>query len=206
MIPHAFEAVENQIEPERERALVAVAGLDVLTDVLGQVWILVDWKVLEKLRRHLRELFLRLDREALRLEREAQDVADQDVVAVIGQVLGEAGLAKGAQHELGSSHAVGAFRPPPPEARRPGVAQQNFVGRDRLLSHPGFPVGSVGRLIDLAHDRLDDAVEDLVLVGHMVVERHRLDAELLAELAHAEGLDAPVVGEPGVPPPGRDPW
>ena len=30
----------------------------------------------------------------------------------------------------------------------------------------------------------------------MVVERHRLDAELLAELAHAERLEAALIGEP----------
>ena len=36
------------------------------------------------------------------------------------------------------------------------------------------------RQVDLAEDEIDDAVEDLVLVGDVVVERHRLDAELAA--------------------------
>jgi len=48
------------------------------------------------------------------------------------------------------------------------------------------------RQLDLARDQLDDAVQEVVLVRDVVVERHRLDPELLAEPPHAvdwkEGL------------------
>ncbi len=54
--------------------------------------------------------------------------------------------------------------------------------------------GRVGQL-DLADDHVRDAIEDLVLVPDVAVERHRIDAELLAEPAHAQGVDALAIGE-----------
>ena len=39
------------------------------------------------------------------------------------------------------------------------------------------------------------AVEDVVLIGDVVVQRHRLDPERLTELPHAERLDARFIGE-----------
>ena len=48
---------------------------------------------------------------------------------------------------------------------------------------------------DLADDDLDDAVQDRILVGDVVVERHRLDAELVGEVAHRQRVDAARVGE-----------
>ena len=42
---------------------------------------------------------------------------------------------------------------------------------------------------------LDDPIEDLVLVRDVVVERHRLDAELAGEPSHAERVDPTIVGE-----------
>ena len=62
------------------------------------------------------------------------------------------------------------------------------------------------RQLDLAEDEVDDAVDEVVLVGEVVVEGHRLDAELLAELAHAERLEPALIGElrarPAAPAPG----
>ena len=55
------------------------------------------------------------------------------------------------------------------------------------------PVGAGA--LDLADDQLDDAVEQVVLVPDVAVERHRVDAELLAELAHAQRLEAVAIGE-----------
>ena len=42
---------------------------------------------------------------------------------------------------------------------------------------------------------LDHAVEEVVLVPDVAVDRHRLDAQLLPELAHAERLEAAAIGE-----------
>ena len=62
-------------------------------------------------------------------------------------------------------------------------------------AHLGLPVGAGGRRIDLPDDDIDDPIEDVVLVLDMVVERHRVDTELLAELAHADRLAAAPIGE-----------
>ena len=58
-----------------------------------------------------------------------------------------------------------------------------------------LPVGADRRQLDLAEDEVDDAVQDPLLVGEVVVERHRLDAERLTELAHAERLEPALIGE-----------
>ena len=81
------------------------------------------------------------------------------------------------------------------QAARPAVAQEDLVRRDRGPTDRRLPVGLAGGHLDLARDQLDDAVQEVVLVGHVVVERHRLDPELLAELAHAERLDPAFVRE-----------
>jgi hypothetical protein len=51
------------------------------------------------------------------------------------------------------------------------------------------------RQLDLAEHDIHHAVEDLVLVGDMVVERHRLDVQAVREPAHGERADAVLVGE-----------
>ena len=75
------------------------------------------------------------------------------------------------------------------------MADEDVVRRDRALPDRRLPVDAVGRELDLLHDEVDDAVADLVLAPHVVVERHRLDAQLLPELAHAQRLEAALVCE-----------
>ncbi len=48
--------------------------------------------------------------------------------------------------------------------------------------------------LDLADDELDDPVEDRVLVGHVLVQRHGLDAELGAQAAHRQGAQSLAIG------------
>jgi hypothetical protein len=76
----------------------------------------------------------------------------------------------------------------------PRVAQERVVGRDRALANSRFPVCGGGQ-VDLADDELDDAVHEVALVGHVVVQRHRFDAELTGELAHRERFDPALIGE-----------
>jgi len=52
-----------------------------------------------------------------------------------------------------------------------------------------------GGQLALREHEVEEAVDQLVLVGHGVVERHRLEAELLAELAHRQRLEAVLVDE-----------
>jgi hypothetical protein len=89
------------------------------------------------------------------------------------------------------------------------VPPQNFTGGARPLSHLHLPHAIEVWQIDLVEDEVDDAVKDLVLVGHVVVERHRLDAELggqrsdgqrrhPARIGHRDGpLKHPLSAEAG---------
>ena len=70
-------------------------------------------------------------------------------------------------------------------------ASRADTARVRIASFQLVP--GVGEL-DLCDHDVDDAVEQVVLVAHVVVERHCLDAEALAELAHAERGEAVLVG------------
>jgi hypothetical protein len=45
------------------------------------------------------------------------------------------------------------------------------------------PAGVLAGCLDLCRDELDHAVEEVVLVGHVVVEGHRLDLQLAGEPA-----------------------
>ena len=80
-------------------------------------------------------------------------------------------------------------------ADRPAVPAERGARRDRALAQLGLPVAAGGGRLDLAEDEVDHPVEEVVLVGDVVVERHRLDAELLGELAHRQLLGAALVGQ-----------
>jgi hypothetical protein len=75
------------------------------------------------------------------------------------------------------------------------MPHEHLVGRDHAPAHGSLPVVAVRRQVDLGRDEVDDAVDDLVLPRNVVVERHRLDSELLRDLPHAHRLDPALVGE-----------
>ena len=62
------------------------------------------------------------------------------------------------------------------------------------MANGRLPVHSPRSVLDLAQDRLDDAFLEVVLARDVVVERHRLHAELLPEAAHAQRLEPALVG------------
>ena len=72
---------------------------------------------------------------------------------------------------------------------------QRRADRDRALPHRRLPAVRATRQLDLAEDQVDQAVEEICLAGDVVVQRHRLDTDGLAELAHAQRLDAVRVGK-----------
>jgi len=45
----------------------------------------------------------------------------------------------------------------------------------------------------LGEHKVDHAVDEVVLVREVVVESHRFDAKLLAQLAHGKGVDAAFI-------------
>ena len=66
------------------------------------------------------------------------------------------------------------------------MAEERSAGREDPLPDRLLPVVPAGRRIDLPDDDVDHPVEHLLLVGHVLVQRHRHDTELLGEVAHAE--------------------
>jgi hypothetical protein len=73
------------------------------------------------------------------------------------------------------------------------MPEKDIVQGDRQLPDRRLPLAPCRGRLDLAGDEVDDAVQDLVLVGDVAVQRHRLDTEILAEPAHAQALDAALV-------------
>src|ERR1035437_7726846 len=75
------------------------------------------------------------------------------------------------------------------------MALQRLARRDRPASHCRPPVVVDRGRLDLAEDDVDHAIEQLILVRHVLVERHRHHAELLREPAHAEPFKPVLVCE-----------
>jgi hypothetical protein len=75
------------------------------------------------------------------------------------------------------------------------VAEQGVARGENAPADRGLPVGVGGRRLDLADDDVDHAVEQLLLVGHVLVEGHRHDVERLRQVAHADRVEAGLVGE-----------
>ena len=67
------------------------------------------------------------------------------------------------------------------------------MGRDRALADGRLPVGIESGHLEFARDQIGHAIEDVVLVDHVLVQRHRLDAERLAEPAHRDRSEAALV-------------
>ena len=60
----------------------------------------------------------------------------------------------------------------------------------------GLPFAVPFGKLNFGEDGIDHAIENLVLVGYVVVDRHRLHAQVVRELADGECLDrSEVVGE-----------
>src|SRR3954469_13688580 len=76
----------------------------------------------------------------------------------------------------------------------PAMSRQNLTRRVGPRAHLRPPVPAGHGKLDLAEDDVDERGEDLVLVGDVVVDRHRLDAELLREGADRQRRQATCVG------------
>src|SRR5687767_2102413 len=73
---------------------------------------------------------------------------------------------------------------------------QRVVVGDRHAAYRAPPVaGPPFGELDLAHHQVADAGEQVLLALHVVVDRHRLDAELAREVAHGQRGDALTIGE-----------
>jgi len=196
--PELLETVEDQTQPELELAapiVLAVGRFDVLFHVLHEVGILVERELLPELRAGVRK---RSDPGRItRLpHRESDDVAVERVIGVVGHLGREASLPESSEQRL---HIAESRWTDPGrrhhEVASPGMAQEDLMCRDGAPAEGRLPVAVLGGTLDLADDKIQDAIEDVVLVGQVVVKRHRLDAKPLRELAHRERLDPARIGD-----------
>jgi hypothetical protein len=105
---------------------------------------------------------------------------------VDGHLVGEAGAEQAAAHRVVDPEVRGPVVAAPLHlADGPGVTAQ--CGKHGPLAQLGLQVAVGRRGVDLGEDDVDHPVEEVVLVGDVVVERHRLDVELLGKLAHPLG-------------------
>ena len=113
-----------------------------------------------------------------------------------GQLDREARVSQASDHGIVVSKVCGTGRGPRlHQPDRPAVAGEDLADRDSPLPHRRLPVGFAGGQVDLAKDDVDHAVEEVVLVGDVVIQRHRLDPDRFAELAHGQRGDAALVGQ-----------
>ena len=125
-----------------------------------------------------------------------KDATAEDVHGVVQQVDREATLQQDPGDPVHVAHhhrARLASRDDDPG--RPRVAQHRAARRQDPRAEPRLPIAVPGRGVDLTEDDVDHPVEDVLLVRDVVVEGHRLDADLRAEPPHAERLDPVPVRE-----------
>src|SRR5215208_4209496 len=135
-----LEAVEDQVEPELERAHFAVRALaEVLLGVLVEVRKRVDGDCLRELLLEVRDLFCGVGVTRLP-EREAEDMAVEDVVGVVRRLGGESGFAQPSEEQVRVSESCRADAAGRQQQRaRPGVPAESFVHRDRARTYRRVP-------------------------------------------------------------------
>jgi len=108
----------------------------------------------------------------------------------------EAGPEEDRQHALDlADHRLASGPALLEDAAGPWVAQHDPASIHRQFAKRRLPGQTRRRRLHLAdHDR-ERAVEQVVLVADMAVQRHRVDGELLAELAHAQRLGSAAIGD-----------
>jgi hypothetical protein len=131
------------------------------------------------------------------LEDEPIDVAVEQPVRVGRHLDGETGPAAACDHCLAVAQVRRArVRPRLHQADRPGVAHEDVAGRGRAPAHRLLPITLTRGQLDLGEHEVDHAVEQLVLVRDVVIERHGAGAEFATQPTHAERLEPFGIGEP----------
>lgn len=75
------------------------------------------------------------------------------------------------------------------------MPQHNAPSRHREIADVRLPVTSGWTHLDLGDDRVRGAVDDVVLVPNAAIEAHGVDAEVLRQTPHADGVNAVSIGE-----------
>ena len=130
---------------------------------------------------------------------EALDVAAERVERLRGVAIGEAGAAEEPERELHRAHRVDRADRASllgEQAHHGGMRLQEATPRARPSPAVLRPVlDGIGEF-ELRHDVLADPVEEVLLVLDVVVQRHRLDADLAGDPPHRDGLEALLVHDP----------
>ena len=138
-----------------------------------------------------------VERQAELLENEPVEEAVDDRECSHREGRRKPGGAEAAEHrvEVAETGRTRAGVPRFQQPDRPGVFEKYATGCDRPLPHLALPFPFRGWGRNLGQDALDDAVENVVLVGDVVVERHAFHAERLADAPHAQRLEPSFIGE-----------
>ena len=145
---------------------------------------------------HRRHLLGRAEGQGRLLEREAVDVAVEQVVDADRPAAVEAGAKEDADHRVVVAERRRAgLRARLHQPDRPRVPPQRRMGRDGAPAHRVAPVARISRHLDLGEDAVDEPVEHLLLVADVPVQRHRLDTQPRADARHRDRSQAALVGQ-----------
>ena len=193
--PELLQASQDQIEPERELIIIVPAPrLEMLLDVLREEREFVGWKLTQEVRGEVGQVLGQGGGTSLP-QRIADDVAVEGVVGEMGHPGREACFAQPPEDGIHVAHPGGAHVGRHHQAAGPRVQDERLVSRDRARAHRRLPIASRRGQLELPDHEIDDTRENLALARDVVVQRHRLDAELLGEPAHGQRFEALLVGE-----------
>jgi EmrB/QacA subfamily drug resistance transporter len=202
------ERVEDEVEAVFERGLEVVTDLgDVPGDDLGQIGELVGQRrhlplvrtvgeLLHLRLSHRRALLRGFERDAFLLKGKAIDVGVLHGVGLDGHLDREPGFAEASKNGVVKPQAGRPGRGARlHQAHGPAMTVQHIAGRQRPPAHRGLPV-DIGRgQLDLTENDVDHAVEEFLLVGHVVVQGHRAGPEPIGEFPHRQRLEPVTDGE-----------
>ena len=163
---------------------------------LGEVGESLGGELLEEGHGHLRGFLRAAEGQAELLHREAVQVAVDGRDRMGCQLDGEAGPPQAADDRIVVPERCRAsVQPRVHQPDGPGVPAQRVARGGGPVAHGRLPLGVRQGELDLAEHEIDHAVENLVLAGHVVVERHRLDVQPVREPAHRQRAHARLVGQ-----------
>ena len=186
-----FEPVEDEVEAEPELVAVRPAAADdLLGDHLDEVRVGVGGQGVTDPGDEVLGALARVERQRGLGEDEAVDVGVDGRERVRGELDGEAAAAQAREDGLvvaQQRRAGGAAGLDEPE--RPRVRGQGPSGRLGARDHRRAPRVVRAGQVDVAEHPVREAVDERLLAGDVVVQRHRLDPELRADRPHAHARD-----------------
>src|SRR3954453_23422942 len=189
------EPVEQEVEAYLECLDLAVWSVgQVLVTMLCEVRVVVPWDRLHEVRH---PLVVEWDGRVGDLpEREPEDEAVEQVVDVIRRLGVEPGSAQRREKLVHVAQPGGSnVTPGQQQLRRPAVAAEGVVNGDRARADRLDLIDVRIRQLPFGQHQIEHSVQEVILVGDVAVERHRLEAELIPESPHRQGVDTRGVGE-----------